>query len=96
MQNDPRNTMPGDRVLVFNHRLYKNDIDTPSSMTNQPATVLCRYGKKSIYHFNCVHDHDFNPICEPSIWIYPDLVDVLFDSDPRPSHGHFTTSVTSM
>jgi hypothetical protein len=34
------------RVLVFDPRLYKDDIETPPSMTFKPATVVCRYGMK--------------------------------------------------
>lgn len=29
----------GMRVLVFDHRLYKDDVKTPSEVTWQPATV---------------------------------------------------------
>jgi hypothetical protein len=34
------------RVLVFDPRLYKDDIETPLSMTVKPATVVRRYGMK--------------------------------------------------
>lgn len=38
--------MPDDRVIVFDNRLYVNDIVTPLSVTLQPATVIRRYGYK--------------------------------------------------
>lgn len=40
---------PGTRLMVFNHRVYKNDKDTPLSVTVQPATVLRWYGKINKY-----------------------------------------------
>lgn len=93
MSNDPRNIMPGDRVRVFNSRVYKDDKSTPLSVTMQLATVLCRYGKKYIHHFNQVIDDYGYTIGEPDVWIYPDLVDVKFDNDERISHGHFTNQI---
>ena len=39
--------MPGDRVLAFDHRLYRDDVSTPLSVTVRPATVVARYGKES-------------------------------------------------
>lgn len=33
----------GDRVSVFNSRLYINDLETPLSVTMCPATVLRQY-----------------------------------------------------
>jgi len=41
--------VPGDRVLVFDPSLFKDDISTPTTMTFQPATVECHYGCKSKY-----------------------------------------------
>jgi hypothetical protein len=41
------NPMPGDRVMVFDNRLYVDDIQTPLQITMQPALVLRRYGKKN-------------------------------------------------
>jgi|HubBroStandDraft_2_1064218.scaffolds.fasta_scaffold868868_1 hypothetical protein len=38
--------MPLDRVLVFDHRLFKDDVSTPISYTMKPATVVRRYGIK--------------------------------------------------
>lgn len=74
-------TLPGARVLVFDHLLYRDDVSTPRSFTMRPATVVARYGKRSQYN--------------PS-WIYPDLVDVLFDHRPNVSHGHFTDYVEAL
>lgn len=45
--NEWDNIYPGDRVKLFDHRLFKNDRTTPLSVTVQPATVLRRYGYKS-------------------------------------------------
>ena len=39
--------MPGDRVLVFDSRLFVDDRKTPPSVTMKPATVLRRYGYRS-------------------------------------------------
>ncbi len=36
--------IPGDRVLVFDASLYKDDVLTPSNQTFKPATVTCHYG----------------------------------------------------
>lgn len=68
---------PGTRVKVFNTRVYRDDVTTPLSMTMQPATVIAWYGRRSW------HEE----------WIYPSMIDVQFDSDPRVSHGHFTEFV---
>lgn len=72
--------MPGDRVLVFDSRLFKNDRDTPLSVTMKPATVIRRYGYRS-------------PLFG---WEYPDCCDVLFDHRPeQESRGHFTDMIRS-
>jgi len=82
MNNDPRNIMPGDRVKVFDYSLFEDDIKTPLAVTFKPATVVCRYGKKT------------DGISGNGPWLYPDLVDVQFDHRPeRISHGHFTNGV---
>lgn len=39
--------MPGDRVEVFDNTLFCDDISTPLSVTMKPATIVCRYGRKS-------------------------------------------------
>jgi hypothetical protein len=75
--------MPGSRVMVFDHRLYKDDFSTPLSETMRPATVVCRYGSKVWY-----------PRFMTKPWLYPDLVDVVFDHRPDAvSRGHFTDGV---
>jgi hypothetical protein len=67
----------GTRVKVFNARVYRDDKSTPLSITMQLGTVVRRYG-----YWNWNHR-----------WTYPDMVDVLFDSDPVVSRGHFTDGV---
>lgn len=68
--------MPGDRVLVFDPLLYKDDVKTPLSVTKKPATVLCRYGER--------HQYDRTVF-------YPDLVRIQFDHRKEPS-VHFTSA----
>ena len=81
--NDYMTLMPGDRVMVFDPRLYIDDFKTPLSVTVKPATVIARYGKKINSNFTGNKD-----------WIYPDLVDVQFDHRPNEvSKGHFTDGV---
>src|SRR5260221_7047258 len=63
---------PGDRVMVFDSRAYKDDISTPLSITMKPATIVSRYGK--------VKANDrLGLILGP----YPDLIDVIFDCRPN-------------
>jgi hypothetical protein len=74
--------LPGTRVLVYDSKLFKNDIKTPSKTLYKPATVVCRYGKLK---------HDYGDF---ALGPYEDLVDVLFDHRPeRISHGHFTYGI---
>jgi hypothetical protein len=73
--------MPGDRVLVFDPRLFKDDVSTPPSMTMKPATVVCRYGYKHVAANEDESDR-----------VYPDLVDVEFDHRGL-SKGHFIYGV---
>lgn len=71
--------MPGSRVKAFDSSLFKNDIETPVSVTMKLGTVVCRYGYR----------HE-----EPNRGVYDDLVDVKFDHRPKQiSHGHFTVCV---
>ena len=70
----------GSRVKVFDHRRFKNDVDTPLSVTIRPATVVCRYGMKY----------------KISGYRYPDLIDVIFDGETNISHAHFTHGVHLM
>ncbi len=93
MENDPRAIFPGARVKVFDSSLFKDDISTPLSMTMQPATVLRRYGMKSISHANVSYGDYGEVYGKPDVWLYPDLVDVRFDYDGRESKGHFTKGV---
>lgn len=79
MENDPRPLMPGDRVKVFDHVLFKDDVSTPLSFTMRPATIIRRYGYRIHY-----------PVSDVT-YQYNDVVDVLFDHRPeRESRGHFT------
>lgn len=41
--HDSASFVPGDKVSVFDPRLFVDDIKTPLSLTMQPATVLCLY-----------------------------------------------------
>ena len=82
MDNVDLPIMPGDRVMVFDWLLFKNDFDTPLSVTMKPATVTRRYGRLPT---------KFAP------WGYPDLVDVVFDHRPeQESQGHFTNCVRTL
>lgn len=96
MRNDPREIFPGDRVKVFDARLFENDRDTPLSYTMQPATVVCRYGFKTVYRGDVVYDDAGRKFGEEQVWLYPDMVDVVFDRDGFESHGHFTTGVEAL
>lgn len=52
---------PLDRVMVFDHRLFKNDRDTPISVTVKPATVLRVYRTADRYDelvMDVRFDHD--------------------------------------
>ena len=82
-ENSLHHLMPGDRVMVFDPRLYVDDFKTPLSVTVKPATVVARYGKK--VNNNLTNNKD----C-----FYPDLVDVKFDHRPDDiSEGHFTHAI---
>jgi hypothetical protein len=74
--------LPGSRVLAFDSRLYRDDVSTPSAVTIMLATVVRRYGKMRL---RLTEDCILGP--------YPDLVDLLFDHNPRVSHGHFTDGI---
>lgn len=50
----------GDRVMCFNPRLYKNDIDTPLSVTVQPATIMAIRLSWSPAGSRIVHDVHFD------------------------------------
>lgn len=67
---------PGTRVIVFDSRLYKDDVSTPLSHTMRPATVKQWYGKRCS-----------RPGCGT---VDGNLVDVEFDHRPgEVSKGHF-------
>ena len=70
---------PGTRVLVFDDRLFKDDVTTPLSHTMRPATVVRWYGKPSVA---CPGAVDGN------------LIDVEFDHRPgQISYAHFADHV---
>lgn len=69
---------PGTIVRVFDTRLYKNDKETPPSVTIKLATVKRWYGKKSTYSGQTV--------------TYPSLIDIEFWHSGRESKGHFADS----
>lgn len=72
---------PGDKVMVFDSRLYVDDVITPLSVTMKPATIVSRYGRLKEHYKTC--DYVSGP--------YPDLIDVVFDHRPGCiSKGHFT------
>jgi signal peptidase I len=97
MNNDPRNILPGDRVVVFDPRLYVDDVRTPLSYTMRPAIVMRRYGMKIVDRSHIEYSDNGRMYGEPVAWVYPDLVDVLFYHMPdKISCGHFTNSVEVM
>jgi hypothetical protein len=69
---------PGTKVLVFDSRLFVDDIRTPLKTTMQEATVLRWYGKRP-----------GRMITGPP---YDSLIDIRFHRDQRISRGHFTAS----
>ena len=74
----------GDRVLVYDYTLFKNDVDTPSRELTKPATVVRWYGRPETHY----------KICDMRLGPYPSLIDVVFDHRPqRESCGHFTDHV---
>jgi hypothetical protein len=93
MNNDARNILPGDKVKVFDSRLFRDDKATPLALTMQEATVLRRYGYKVIYVGDVCYDDLGNRFGEPQTWLYPDVIDVRFHHDGRESRGHFTDFV---
>jgi hypothetical protein len=72
----------GTRVIVFDSRLYKDDVTTPSAQTRQPATVLRHYGEPLQHYSKDLH-----------LGPYESLIDVQFDHDGRISKGHFTWGI---
>lgn len=94
--NDPRDIMPGDRVLVFDSTLFRDDLSTPLTYTMRPATVVRRYGFNiywgaSNYLIREIYSEGYD------FWKYPDCLDVLFDHKPeRESCGHSTKGVRTI
>jgi hypothetical protein len=75
--------LPGTRVKVFDHLLYKNDKVTPLSDTMKDATVVRHYG-------SLVERYSDDLILGP----YPSCIDVVFDHRPdKISKGHFTYAI---
>jgi len=71
---------PGTRVLVFDYRLYRDDVSTPLSHTMRPGTVKRWYCQRC--GWPCEDHVDGN------------VVDVEFDHRPGGiSKGHFTDYV---
>ena len=79
--------LPGTRVTVFDPSLFIDDVKTPLSVTQQPATVIQRYGFISEY-IEREHGRDAAK--------YPDCCDVIFDHDGRRSNGHFTCGIKAI
>jgi len=76
-----KNIKPGDRVLVFDPRLFKDDRRTPLQFTYRPATVLNRYIRQPSYNPN--GDNKGR-----------DVIDVKFDHRPHAvSTAHFVEYV---
>lgn len=75
---------PGQRVMVYDYSLFKDDVKTPFIQLFRPATVVCWYGKPEVHY----------PVCDLKLGPYPNLVDVIFDHRPNQvSHGHFGDGV---
>jgi hypothetical protein len=76
--------IPGDRVIVFDGRIYKDDKVTPLSITMRPATVVCWYGLPAKFQNGYTHFARNEQT----------LIDVLFDHRPSEvSRGHFTSAI---
>jgi len=75
--------LPKDRVKVFDHKKYKNDVSTPLSYTMRTGTVICVRGQLAEKY----------PINGITLGPYPNLIDVLFDGDLNVSEGHFAEYV---
>jgi hypothetical protein len=84
--------MPGDRVLVSESTLYRNDIDTPWRSLLRPGTVMARYGILA-YTYDKENAERYG---EGIMGPYPDYVDIEMD-EVRPTgdkkNGSFTYGV---
>lgn len=75
--------LPGDRVLVFDSLLYKDDKATPLSTTLKWGTVIKWYGTPMREY----------PINDLVLGPYESVVDVEFDHRKGISSGHFTYGI---
>lgn len=85
---------PGTRVITGDNKLYKNDKDTPPSITRKTGTVIKWYGIFEIPSYEDRHkipkSHGGLSLEEvKKIWRYPSLIDVQFDYDNSICEGHF-------
>jgi hypothetical protein len=76
---------PGTKVLVFDRRLYVDDIVTPLSLTMKEATVLRWYGTRPSR--SSASSTYPGKLPGPP---YDSLIDVVFAYDSWESRGHFT------
>lgn len=75
--------LPGTRVKIFDHRLYKDDKKTPLSMTMKEATVIRHYGEQA-------RSYGEDLVLGP----YSSCIDVVFDHRPESeSKGHATWGI---
>jgi hypothetical protein len=90
--------VPGCRVLASSPSFkFINDKETPWRSSLVPATIVCRYGEKQIWHHNMFTNVYGETIGEPDIWLYPDMVKLIYDEEPtRIYSGRFTDSVVVM
>jgi hypothetical protein len=88
--------LPGSRVLVFDPRLFIDDIATPLNITMQPATVIQRYSKIVKDYSNVEYDDYGHQIGEIIYHKYDDIIDVIFDYDMHRSNCHFLTTVKEL
>jgi len=65
--------VPGDRVTVFDYRLFEDDVTTPLSMTMCPATVVRHYGYVSEFLAKEIGREAAR---------YPNCIDIIFDHRP--------------
>ena len=85
--------MPGDRVLVVEHLLFKNDKKTPWRSLLRPGTVVARYGILAYTYNDPEEALRYN---EGIFGPHNDYVEIEMDNN-RPTkdkkHGSFTDAV---
>lgn len=81
--------MPGDRVLVGENLLYKNDVDTPWQSLLRPGTVKNRYGILAYTYDKEAALQYGESIHGP----YPDYLEIEMD-DVRPTGDRHTGCFT--